>query len=217
MDAFPILEKSVRSCDVLQKLMQFVRCLRYRDLPKPKWDENEEASLEKEFNEVYDQLVAALSELYLVDDQAGSGPENAVISMSRYDVSICRHHNIVADSPAWHPDLVMTMHAVLQEVPAGWTFGIDATEFPPGQAHVVIQRDGTVSGWSEFGARATLGRLGFPPRLGLLWNTWCFLVNWVDDLRRRLAVRRALKAPRPECIVTKDAAKTGEQDVPPNA
>jgi hypothetical protein len=197
--------------------MLFVRCLRYRDLPKPKWGENEEASLEDEFNAVYDRLVAALGELYLVDDRAGMGPKNAVISMSRYDVSICRHHNIVAKPPAWHPDLVTTMHAVLQEAPFGWTLGIDASEFSSGQAHVVIQRDGTVFGWSEVGAKATLGRLGFPPRRGLFWNMWFLLINWVDDLRRGLAVRAALKAPRPQCIVTTDATKSGEREVPPNA
>jgi hypothetical protein len=166
--------------------------------------------MEGEFNEVYDALATALSDLYLVDDRAGMGPANAVISMSRFDVSICRHHNIVVDQPAWDPDLIKVMHGLLQKVPDGWTFGIDATDFPPGQAHMVIQKDGTVFGWSEFGARTTLSRFGFPVRMGLLWSIRHLIVNCLDDIRRGFVVRAAMKAPPIEYSVSTDK-KNGEQ------
>jgi hypothetical protein len=166
--------------------MQFVRHLRYEDLPSPECtgEEHKDEVLVREFDEAFDRLAAALSELYLVDTEGGCGIEGAPISMCRY-VDIYRQHTLVVERQAWHPDVIRILHQQLQQQPAGWTFAIDATEFPPGQAHIVVEQDGTVHGWCDFSASSTLSAFGFNELRGLLRIARFKTVSFIDRLKRK--------------------------------
>ncbi|OYV04166.1 MAG: hypothetical protein CFE26_18365 [Verrucomicrobiales bacterium VVV1] len=137
----------------------------------------------------FDRLAERLSELYLVNSD--SNQQGAVIHMDRY-FAPCRHHTVVIDPPAWHKDVITAMYEVLQGLPDGWTFGIDATEFPPGQAYIVVTQSGDVYGWSEFRARHTLVSFGFERGSPLLLA--CHLVlGSLEAVRRAWRVRRLRK------------------------
>lgn len=139
--------------------MRFFRVNRYADLPHPTETlDHEDDEVIAESDLAFDRLAEALSTLYLVDD--GDGQQGAPIHMYRY-VDPCRHHTVVIDEAAWHVDVISTMIDVLSELPDGWTFGVDATEFPPGQAHLVVNQKGEVYGWAEYRARRTLESFGF--------------------------------------------------------
>ena len=152
--------------------MRFYRVARYKALPDlgPTLN-HEDDSVIAEVDGVFDKLADRLSELYLVD--SGDGPDNSPICMNRY-VDPCRHHTVVTEEAAWDMDLMPEMLDLLQSLPEDWSFGIDASDFSPGQAHIMVTKSGDIFGWSEFGARKTLDRFGFSPVSGVL----SYLVNY---------------------------------------
>ncbi len=165
--------------------MQYKRQPRYKDLPIPAYtgEEHKDEAIVREFDNAFDSVAAALGKLHLVDTEAGCGVERAPVSMSRY-VDVCRQHTIVINRRAWHPDIVTILHNELQRLPTGWTLAIDATEFPPGQAHIVVEADGTVHGWSDFSARSTLSDFGFEqPRFLTLVRL--YFVELFDSFRKK--------------------------------
>ena len=174
--------------------MQFHRVLRYAELPEPSYPEDsEKPDIVEEYDKVFDRLVEVLSDLYLVDDRGGLGPANAPISMSRY-FTPCKHHTIIASSPSWNPDVLKALYDLLQELSNGWTFGIDATDYPPGQARIVVTQDAGVFGYAAFSARTTLDRYGFPPGYGgPLRSAYAYIVDRIDSVRSSSEVRRMLK------------------------
>ena len=146
----------------------------------------------------FDRLASRLSELYLVD--SGDGPKSAVIYMSRH-VDPCRHHTVVIDEPAWHRNVIQAMLEVLSDLPDGWSFGIDATAFPPGQAHIMITGSGDIYGWSEYRSRTTLDRFGFEPLRNPLLIASHYFRGGIEGVRRSIRVRRLLnknKANKPQ-------------------
>jgi len=146
----------------------------------------------REFDDAFDRAAVALGEVYLVDCGDGGGVKGSPISMSRY-FDPCRQHTIVVFPKAWHPDVVRILCEQLQALPSGWTFAIDASEFPPGQAHIIVEADGTVHGWSEFSARSTLTAFGFP-EIGNPLKCLSFrIVSAVADWFRRNKLRRFKK------------------------
>ncbi|MBB5353910.1 hypothetical protein HNR46_004175 [Haloferula luteola] len=176
--------------------MRFIRHPRFKDLPKPEFtgEEHKDEARVKEFDDAFDRIAASLSDLYLVDTESGCGVQGAPISMSRH-VDICRQHTIVVDRQAWHPDVIKVLHKQLQELPNGWTLAIDASEFPPGQAHITVEPDGTVHGWSDYSARATLSAFGFDDLKGPIRNLRFAAVGFVDDLRTKIELRRVIRRP----------------------
>lgn len=190
MQAVPDLERS------LEIPMLFVHHLRYHDLPSPDFTgrEHEDESMVREFDEAYDQLAAALSELYLVDSGGSHPVEGAPIHMDRY-VDVCRQHTIVVDRLAWHPDVVEVLHQQLQQLPIGWIFAIDATDFPPGQALIVVEKDGRVHGWSDYSARSTLETFGFAGIGGPIRQLKFAVVSTIDRMRRRREMRKLMQRP----------------------
>lgn len=176
--------------------MKYIRHRRFEDLPSPVYtgEEHKDESLVREFDEAFDRVAAALSEVYLVDTEGGCGIEGAPISMSRY-VDICRQHTIVVERGAWHPDVVRILHEQLKSLPQGWTFAIDVAGCPSGQAHIVVESDGTVHGWSDYAARAALSVFGFDRLTGLFRNIDFAVTSFMDDLRRRRSIRKALSKP----------------------
>ena len=172
--------------------MRFVRHLRYKDLPRTNSfseDSSREAQA-REFDEAFDRVVEALGELYLVDSGDRREIEGAPISMSRY-FDPCLRHTIVVYRKAWHPDVVRILHEVLQTLPAGWTFAIDVSD-SPGQAYIVVEADGTVHGWSDYSARATLAAFGFEGLEGTL-KCACFWITSVFHVWRRKLWWRSFK------------------------
>lgn len=174
--------------------MRFVRHLHFEDLPSPEYtgEEYKDDARVREFDEAFDRLAAALSELHLVDTEGGCGIQGAPISMSRY-VDVCRQHTIVIKRQAWHPEVVSVLHKQLQALPAGWTFAIDATEFPPGQAHMVVDADGTVHGWSDYSARSTLSRFGFDGFRSTFQQVQFALTSMIDQQRTKWRIRKVLR------------------------
>ena len=166
--------------------MKFIRHLRYEGLPSPEYtgEEHKDEALVREFDEAFDRLAAALGQLYLVDTEGGCEIEAAPISMCRY-VDICRHHTIVVERQAWDPDVIQILHEQLQQLPAGWTFGIDATDFPTGQAHIVVEQDGTVHGWCDFPAGSILSVFGFKELRGPFRIARFKTVSFIDRLKRK--------------------------------
>lgn len=174
--------------------MRFLRHINYGSLPRMGSFE-ESISREdrlKEFDEAFDRVAAALGEVYLVDDGDGGGVKGSPISMSRY-FDPCRQHTIVVYPKAWHPDVVRILCEQLQALPSGWTFAIDASEFPPGQAHIVVEADGTVHGWCEFRARSTLAAFGFPAITNPVKSIWFRIYSAVDNGFRSWKLRRFRK------------------------
>jgi len=167
--------------------MRFHQVATYSALPKPtcKLDPAGEGVI-AESDMGFDRLAERLSDLYLVNSD--NNQQGAVIHMDRY-FAPCRHHTVVIDPPAWHKDVIIVMHEVLQGLPKGWTFGIDATEFPPGQAHIVVTQSGDVYGWSEFRARHTLESFGFKSG-GPLFLASSLVLGSVEAVRRAWRVRR---------------------------
>jgi hypothetical protein len=185
--------------------MKFVRHPRYKDLPRMKsfGEEVSREEQEREFDEAFDRVVEALSEVYLVDSGDRGEIQGAPISMSRY-FDPCLQHTILVYPKAWHPDVVIILHEVLQTLPAGWTFAIDATEFPPGQALIVVEADGTVHGWSYFSARSTLTAFGFEKLGGPLTCAWFWITSVYDDWRSGLrlwAFKKKIKNTRIEDLI----------------
>lgn len=176
--------------------MRFIRHFRFEGLPKPKFtgDEHKDEARVKEFDNAFDLVATALGDLYLVDTEGGCGVEGAPISMSRY-VGVCRQHTIVVDRKAWHPDVVRILFEQLQVLPKGWTLAIDATEFPPGQAHIVVTADGVVHGWSDFSARSTLKTFGFGDLEGVCRNLHFAVVSFIDELKRKIVIWRVRRNP----------------------
>jgi hypothetical protein len=165
--------------------MQYKRQPRCEDLPVPVYTgkEHEDEAVVREFDSAFDNVAVALGKLYLVDTEGGQGIEGAPISMSRY-VDVCRQHTIVVNRRAWHPDIITILHKELERLSAGWTLAIDATEFPPGKAHIVVEADGTVHGWSDFSARSTLTDFGFEqPKFLTLVRL--YLVELFDSFRKK--------------------------------
>jgi hypothetical protein len=168
--------------------MRFHRLLTYSGLPQPTCKlDHEDDEVIAESDSIFDRLAQRLSDLYLVD--SGNGQQGAVIHMDRY-CEPCRHHNVVVAQPAWHLDVIIAMHEVLRALPDGWTFGIDASEFPPGQAHIVVTKSGDVFGWSEFRARQTLASFGFRGSGGPLLLASSFLLGVVEVIQRAWRIRR---------------------------
>ncbi len=176
--------------------MRFIRHRRFENLPSPVCTgaEHNDESLVREFDEVFDRLAAALGELYLVDTEGGCGIEGAPISMSRH-VDICRQHMIVVQREAWHPDVIRILIEQLESLPPGWTIAIDVGGCPRGQAHIVVEADGTVHGWSDHGARAVLSAFGFDRLTGLFRKMDFAATSFIDELRRRRSIRKALSMP----------------------
>jgi hypothetical protein len=162
--------------------MRFHQVATYSALPKPtcRLDPEDDAVI-AESDLGFDRLAERLADLYLVD--AGDEQQGAVIHMDRY-FDPCRHHTVVIDQPAWHQDVIIAMHEVLTGLPEGWSFGIDATEFPPGQAHIVVTQSGDAYGWSEFRARHTLVSFGFPRSNNPLFSATFFLRGILESLDR---------------------------------
>ncbi|PAW65946.1 MAG: hypothetical protein B9S38_14350 [Verrucomicrobiia bacterium Tous-C4TDCM] len=157
----------------------------------------------REFDEAFDRVVQALSEVYLVNSGDGDQIKGAPIWMDRF-FDPCLQHTIVVSSQAWHPDVVSILREVLQTLPAGWTFAIDATEFPPGQALIVVEADGTVHGWSYFSARSTLTAFGFEKLEGPLTCAWFWITSVYDEWRSELRLRafkRKMKSTRIEDLI----------------
>lgn len=176
--------------------MRYIRHRRFEDLPSAVYtgEEHKDESLVREFDEAFDRVAAALSEVYLVDSEGGCGIEGAPISMSRY-VDICRQHTIVVERGAWHPDIVRILHEQLKSLPQGWTFAIDVAGCPSGQAHIVVESDGTAHGWSNYAARNALSHFGFDRLSGLFRNINFAINSLMDDLRQRRAIRNAISKP----------------------
>lgn len=127
-----------------------------------------------------------------MDAEGGCGVQGAPIYMDRH-VDVCRQHTIVVDRQAWHPDVVKILHGQLQVLPKGWMLAIDATEFPEGQAHIVVEADGTVHGWSDYAARHTLNAFGFDHLKGPLQHLYFAVGSMIGHLGlmvTRLRVRR---------------------------
>ena len=176
--------------------MNYIRVVRYRDLPEPKnLSEPEADALVDEFDKVFGQLSAALRKLFVVNDSGKGDRRSAAIRMCKY-VDICRHHTVVVDEFAWKPEVIDVMHTLLQSVPDGWTFGIDASVSPGGQAHIVVHRDGTVHGWTEFKSRRTLDRFGFPAERRIFWNARLWAVDCIRGIRSRRQLEAVLKRAR---------------------
>lgn len=186
----PLLHMLVTSVEQLHSLtnqMRFHRIPTYASLPEPGPPldhDDENIIVESDFG--FDRLAARLSELYLVD--SGKGPKSAVISMDRY-ADPCRHHTVVICEPAWHRDVIEVMLEVLADLPEGWSFGIDATEFPPGQAHIMVTGSGDVYGWSEYRSRSTLDRFGFKPLKNPLSIASHYFRGWIDKMKRAIRGR----------------------------
>lgn len=172
------------------KMIRFHHVARYSALPKPTCKLDPEADgVIAESDLGFDRLAERLSDLYLVNSD--NNQQGAVIHMDRY-FAPCRHHTVVIAPPAWHKDVITTMYEVLQGLPGGWTFGIDATEFPPGQAHIVVTQSGDVYGWSEFRARHTLQSFGFGKCSPSLL-AWRLALGSLEAVRRTWRVRRIRK------------------------
>ena len=84
------------------------------------------------------------------------------------------------------------MLEVLADLPDGWSFGIDATDFPPGQAHIMVTGSGDIYGWSEYRSRTTLDRFGFEPLRNPLLIASHYLRGGIEGLRRSIRVRKLL-------------------------
>jgi hypothetical protein len=168
--------------------MRFHQVPTFSALPQlpPKLDHEDEQVI-AESDLAFDRLVQRLSELYLLD--SGDGQQGAVIHMNRY-FEPCRRHTVVVDEPAWHPDVVIAMHHVLRGLPDGWSFGIDATEFPPGQAHIVVTQSGDVYGWSDYRARHTLASFGFKSGGGPLLLATSLVLGSVEAAHRAWRLHR---------------------------
>ncbi|MBX3742964.1 MAG: hypothetical protein KF712_18410 [Akkermansiaceae bacterium] len=168
--------------------LRFIRHTDYDDLPRVLFtgEEHKDDAMVKEFDHAFDLVASALRELHEVD--ADGGDHDAPIYMTRY-VDICRQHTIVVARAAWHPGIVTVLYRELQKMPEGWTLQIDATDFPPGQAYVVVTADGTVHGWAEFRARRTLTAFGFPGIGGLVPGL-LFAVRSAFGRLRKTAFRR---------------------------
>ncbi len=157
---------------------------------------------EREFDEAFDRVVEALSEVYLVDSGDRGEIQGAPISMSRY-FDPCLQHTIVVYPKAWHPDVVRILHEVLQTLPAGWTFAIDVSD-SPGQAYIVVEADGTVHGWSDYSARSTITAFGFKELEGSLKCACFWITSAIDVWHRELrwkSFRKKIKNTRVEDLV----------------
>jgi hypothetical protein len=176
--------------------MRYIRHIRSNLLPEPEFTGHEHKDDKRvaEFDQAFDQVATALSDLYLVDPKGGCGVEGAPISMSRY-VDICRQHTIVVGRQAWHSDIVRILHEQLQSMPDGWTLAIDVDGSHSGQAQIVVEADGTIHGWSDYSAHSVLENFGFPPLCGFVTKVRFAAVSILENLKRRRTIRKALSQP----------------------